>query len=246
MNTIREFSVIIPTYREAKNIPLLVERIARLQFKINEFEILLVDDNSEDNTKEIVERLNVYHPWLKLIIRYDNRSWHESILQGIQAVKFPILIFMDADLSHPPEIIPQMLTLIAQEKMDMVIGSRYIKGGCINKTWPFYRRIISQLATLVIQPLLPYQIKDPLSGFIAIKKASYFLNGKLWNPIGTKLAIEIVVKSNIKNIIEIPIYFEERKFGESKLMSVKMAFNYAKQIYQLWNYKLFGYRRILR
>jgi dolichol-phosphate mannosyltransferase len=233
------FSIIVPTYQEANNIAIFVERIARLKFDKKQFEVLLVDDNSEDNTKEIVENLGVTHPWLKLIIRRGKRSWRQSILQGIQVAIFPVLIFMDADLSHPPEIIPQMLSLLIQDNVDMVIGSRHIKGGHIDKSWPFYRKIISQLAKLVIQPLLPSQIKDPLSGFIAIKKISYSLNGKLWNPIGTKLALEIIVKSNIKNIIEIPICFEQRKYGQSKLMTMKMAFKYATQVYRLWAYKLF-------
>ena len=235
------FSIIIPTYQEAKNIPLLVEKMASLPF-INKkpFELLLVDDNSEDGTKEVVEQLAHHHPWLNLIVHRDQRSWSKSILLGIQAAKFPILVFMDADLSHPPEMIPRMLTLITEKNIDMVIGSRYMKGGRIDKSWPIYRKMISRLATLVIHPLLPSNIKDPLSGFIAIKKQSYSLNGNLWNPIGTKLALEIIIKSNIKNIIEIPIHFEQRKYGESKLMNTKMAINYAKQIQQLWLYKLVG------
>jgi dolichol-phosphate mannosyltransferase len=240
------FSIIVPTYREEKNITTLVERIAKLKLAVNQFEVLLVDDNSEDNTKNIVESLKAKYPWLKLIIRRDKRSWHKSILQGIQAATFPILIFMDADLSHPPEIIPQMLALLEQGHVDMVIGSRHITGGSIDKSWPLYRKIISRLATLVIQPLLPSTIKDPLSGFIAIKKTCYSVNGELWNPIGTKLALEIMVKSHVKNIIEIPICFEQRKQGESKLMTLKMALNYYKQIQQLWSYKLFGTKWILK
>lgn len=239
----KPFSIIIPTYREADNITPLVQRIAKLKFNQNQFEVLLVDDNSEDNTKEMVEQLSITCPWLKLMTHPGKRSWHQSILQGIQSATFPTLIFMDADLSHPPEIIPQMITSLTEDKVEMVIGSRHIEGGCIDKSWPIYRKIISRLATLVVQPLLPTNIKDPLSGFIAINKKSYSLNGKLWNPIGSKLALEIIVKSNIKNIIEIPICFEQRKFGESKLMTIKMAFNYAKQVFLLWYYKFFVCKR---
>lgn len=234
-------SIIIPTYQEANNIPILVERIAKLQLEPNSFEVLLVDDNSEDGTQEIVERLRDQYSWLKLIIRRNNRSWARSILQGIHSAQFSLLVFMDADLSHPPEVIPEMLSQLTQTNTDMVIGSRYINGGSIDKSWPFYRKLVSRLATLVIRPLLPEKIKDPLSGFIAIRKESHSLNGNLWNPIGTKLALEIIVKSGIKKIVEIPICFEQRKYGESKLMTMKMALNYARQIQQLWSFKLLGY-----
>lgn len=233
-------SIIIPTYQEAGNIPALAERIADAKLNHYQLEVLLIDDNSQDGTLEIVERLRVKYPWLKLVVRRENRSWDKSILHGIKIAKFPMLVFMDADLSHPPEVIPQMISLLQQTTTGMVIGSRYTSGGSIDKSWPFYRKIVSRLATLIIQPLLPAKIKDPLSGFIAIRKEIYFLNGNLWSPIGTKLALEIIVKSRIKNVVEIPICFDQRKHGESKLLTMKMALSYAKQIQQLWSYKLLG------
>lgn len=231
-------SIIVPTYQEVKNIPFLLHKIAALHLTNAPFEVLLVDDNSEDGTKEAVEALRSDYPWLRLIIRKNNRSWSQSILQGIQAAQFPLLVFMDADLSHPPEVIPDMLTILNQGEADLVIGSRHIAGGRIDKTWPSYRKMISCLATLVIQPLLPIKIKDPLSGFLAIRKSCYANKGHTWNPIGTKLALEMIVKSNISKIREIPIYFEQRKYGESKLVSSRMAINYLKQICQLWQYKI--------
>lgn len=240
-NSNNGLSIIIPTYQEADNITLLVQRIADLKLQTPAFEVLLVDDNSEDGTQEIVQRLSIHHPWLKLITRREsNRSWAKSILHGIHCAQFSTLIFMDADLSHPPEIIPEMLRLLSQKNVDMVIGSRHTQGGSIDKTWPFYRKLVSQLATLAIKPLLPGKIKDPLSGFIAIKKEIYSINGHLYNPIGTKLALEIIVKSRIKNIVEVPICFEQRKYGESKLMTMNMARNYVKQIQQLWKFKILG------
>lgn len=234
-------SIIIPTYQEANNIPLLVDRIANLELNFHSLEVLLVDDNSEDGSQEIVQSLSISHPWLKLITRRDNhRSWAKSILHGIHAAQFPILVFMDADLSHPPETIPEMLRLLTQTNTDLVIGSRHTEGGSTDKAWPLYRKLVSRLATLAIKPLLPKKIKDPLSGFIAIKKQTLSINGHLYNPIGTKLALEIIVKSKIKNIVEVPICFEQRKHGESKLMTMKMALNYARQIQQLWKFKLLG------
>jgi dolichol-phosphate mannosyltransferase len=232
------FSIIIPVYQEAKNIPLLVKRLAAIDFPSTSFETILVDDNSQDRSLEIVNELKLQYPWLKLIVRKQERSWSKSILQGIQEAQYSNLVFMDADLSHPPENIPQMLALLAQAQTDLVIGSRHINGGRVDEKWPFYRKLISRAATWVIKPLLPCKISDPLSGFIAFRKKAYAINGNLWNPIGTKLGLEVIVKSKARNIVEIPIYFEERKFGESKLLNWKSAINYAKQVQQLWGFKL--------
>jgi dolichol-phosphate mannosyltransferase len=236
------FSIIIPTYLEANNLPLLIKRISELGFDETNFEVIVVDDNSSDGTADRVTELSQTHPWLKLILRRDARSWSKSVLAGIQIAKFPILIFMDADLSHPPETIIPMLAALKKPNIEMVIGSRYMRGGSIDKKWPFYRNLISRMATWIIRPLLPSKIKDPLSGFIAVRKPSDILNEKLWNPIGTKLGLEIIVKSHLKNIIEIPIYFGQRQFGESKLMNMKSVLRYLEQIRQLWLYKLLGHK----
>ena len=233
------FTIIIPTYQEAKNIPALVARIAALQFPPESFEVYLMDDDSQDGIVEVVQQLKQQYPWLKLIVRQHDRSWANSVLQGIKLARFSNLIFMDADLSHPPENIPDMLALLNKPNVDMVIGSRYMQGGGVDDKWPLYRRAISRLATMIIRPLLPGPIKDPLSGYLAIKRERYAMNGESWKPIGTKIGLEIIVKSYIKNIIEIPIYFSQRQYGESKLMSMKIARSFVKQIASLWGYKLF-------
>jgi len=233
------FSIIIPVLKEAGNIPRLLKRISRIQFEDGNFEVILIDDNSQDGTVELVSYLKIQYSWLKLIVRQEDRSWAKSVLEGVRCALYPLLIFMDADLSHPPEKIPQMLALLKQPDVDMVIGSRYVQQGGIDKKWPFYRSVISRLAAGVIKPLLPSSIKDPLSGFIAIKKENHAVNGHAWNPIGAKMGLEILVKSPIKNIVEIPIYFEQRKQGSSKLLNMKMALLYLKQVNRLWTYKLF-------
>ena len=105
-------------------------------------------------------------------------------------------------------------------------------GGQIDDQWPWYRQLISRVATWVIRPLLPCVIHDPLSGYLAIKKTLAEESGQKWHPIGSKLGLEIIVKSRVKNIREVPIYFRERHAGKSKLMGSRMAWLYAKQVAQ--------------
>lgn len=232
------FSIIIPTYREVKNLPALITRLASALTNHAPFELILMDDNSQDGTTELIASLAPTHPWLRLIQHQGERSWAGSVLQGIQAATYPLLVFMDADLSHPPEMIPAMLLALQQTPTELVIGSRYMKGGSIDKKWPLYRQLISRLSTLVIKPLLPVKINDPLSGFIATQKRFYTSHGQTWNPIGTKLALEMIIKSHLKHIQEIPIHFAEREHGESKLLNKKVMLNYLTQVKQLWQYKL--------
>lgn len=237
-NPVDGFSVIIPTYREVKNLTALISRLHSALAMHPTFEVILVDDDSQDGTTPLVASLQQTRPWLRLIQRSGERSWAKAILDGIQASHYPQLIFMDADLSHPPEMIPAMLHELKQDSTEIVIGSRYMEGGSIDKKWPLYRQLISRLSTLIIKPLLPVKINDPLSGFIATRKMFYTTHGKKWNPIGTKLALEIIIKSHLKNIKEIPIHFAEREHGESKLLNRKIMFNYLNQVIELWQFKL--------
>src|SRR5690242_20643081 len=95
----QNFSIIVPTFHEAKNIPELTKRIAGVNFGSRAFEVILVDDKSNDGIEEVLQHLQIQHPWLRLIVRKDKRGLSESILEGFKAAKYPILITLDADLS---------------------------------------------------------------------------------------------------------------------------------------------------
>lgn len=229
-----EFSIIIPTYQEAKNLPELTERISALPL-LQSFEVIIVDDNSQDGTIETIAQLQSHYPWLHLITQRDTRSLSKAVMTGIEHSRYPVIIIMDADLSHPPEKIPDMLTALSQSDVDIVVGSRYIKGGSVDDSWPLSRRLISRCSALLAGIIVP--IRDPLSGFIAVKKTTCFTQAKL-EPIGWKIGLEIMVKSGSRKIREVPIHFAERKKGISKL-NLKEAFNYFRHLRRLIAYKFF-------
>lgn len=167
-------SLIIPTYNERENLPILLKELFFL-FKKHRIpaEVIIVDDNSPDHTANLVEELKKKYPSLHLIRRPGKLGLSSAVLTGFQKAKGELLGVMDADLSHPPEALPrlyQAITTIIPEKSrppDFVIGSRYTKGGKI-LGWPLYRKIISQGATLLARPFT--KAKDPMSGLFIIRK----------------------------------------------------------------------------
>jgi len=231
------FTIVVPTYHEAKNIKPLIKRISHVDFGNRCFEVLLIDDNSQDGTIEIVNSLTSQYPWLRLIVRNQERNLSESVIEGFNNANYPIIITMDADLSHPPEKIPEMLAMLAEPNVDIVIGSRYVKGGSTDKRWPFIRKITSLLAALVTRTLFLTPIKDPLSGFLGIRKKT-FTSGDLLKPIGWKIGLEIMIKCRCQHIREIPIHFSRRCHGASKL-NFKILFNYLQHIVRLVCYRVF-------
>lgn len=237
IETMEGFSIIIPTYYEANNLSNLAKRIAQVDFGQRNFEVILVDDNSQDNTPAVVKLLTAQYPWLKLMIRHGKkRNLSQSIIDGYHAAQYPILITMDADLSHPPEKIPDMLAILTDPTVDAVIGSRYVPGGSTDKSWPITRVFTSKFAALIAQLFLFIRVKDPLSGFLAIRKQTLLTGGPL-TPIGWKIGLEIIIKCHCDTIREIPIHFAQRQQGTSKL-TAKISFDYLRHIAHLVWHKM--------
>jgi dolichol-phosphate mannosyltransferase len=235
-NKLENFSIIVPTYQEAKNIPELVAQIARVDFGQRQFELILADDNSQDGTAEIVKGLRKNYPWLKLLTRSKPKNLSQAILDGFDMAIHPIVITLDADLSHPPEKIPEMLEILSDPSVDAVIGSRYVKNGSTDPSWPFIRILSSKFAAYVAQVFLFTKIKDPLSGYLAIRKKT-LQKGAPFNPIGWKIGLEIIIKCHCKNVREIPIHFSQRRHGSSKL-TFKISFDYLRHVVHLMWYKI--------
>jgi dolichol-phosphate mannosyltransferase len=200
-------SLVVPTYNERANLRELVERISALG--ILELEIIVVDDDSKDGTGELAETLAESYP-VRLVRRGGKFGLSSAIMDGIASSRGDIVGFMDADLQHPPEKIPPMID--ALKDSDIVIGSRYSPGGGISD-WPFHRRLVSALASAIARPVT--RVSDPMSGFMFFKKP--VIENIDLDTRGFKIGFEILTKGRYQKIIEIPITFNPRKSGTSKL-----------------------------
>jgi len=220
-----KISLIIPTYNEAKNIKEII-REAKTYLQDFEHEIIVVDDNSPDKTSLIALNEDVI-----VINRYNKKGLSSAILEGFEHSNGDIIGVIDADLSHPPNKLPELIRAV--NKCDLVIGSRLVEGGKVEE-WTLIRRTISYIARLLAKPLTP--VKDIMSGFFFIKKS--VIQGVDITPRGYKLLLDIIIKGNYQSYKEIPITFRNRKLGQSKL-NLKIQLEYLKQLISLYKYKWF-------
>jgi dolichol-phosphate mannosyltransferase len=140
---------------------------------------------------------------------------------------------MDADLSHPPEAIPRMVDSLGESGVDFVIGSRYVAGASTDERWGLLRWINSKVATALAKPFT--SVNDPMAGFFTLRRTVYEQAAPL-NPLGYKIALELIVKCRCSGIREIPIHFAQRRFGKSKL-SFTEQLNYLLHLKRLMEFK---------
>jgi dolichol-phosphate mannosyltransferase len=229
-------SVIVPTYREAENLPVLVPRIAAALRQAGlTGEILIIDDNSPDATAQVCARLAEEHP-VRLAVRTEERGLSSAVLHGMSLARGDVLVVMDADLSHPPEQVPDLVNALGEEGVDFVIGSRYVAGGKTAEGWGLLRWLNSKGATLLARPLTA--AADPMAGFFALRRATLEAAASL-DPVGYKIGLELIVKCGCKKVREVPIAFANRLHGESKL-SLKEQVNYLRHLKRLYEFK-YGY-----
>ena len=224
----KAISVIIPTYNEKDNIAMLLEKLHSVLFSYN-YEIIFIDDNSRDGTAEFASDLARKYP-VKVIIRKNKRGLASAVVDGLTYVNNEIIVVMDADLQHPPAIIPALLRGL-EDGADIVIASRYVKGGAC-QGWGRTRKIMSKGAIFLAHLSLPSigHVSDPVSGFFVLNR--HVIDRAVLKPIGFKILLEILIEGQFQRIAEVPYTFRDRSGGESKL-GARQQMDYLKHIYSL-------------
>jgi len=225
-------SIIIPTYNERDNIIALVKRIDHALSNYD-YEIVFIDDNSSDGTAELAAALSPEYP-VKVIVRKNKRGLASAVVDGLRYVESEVIGVMDADLQHPPEVIPHLVRELGSGA-NIAIASRYVKGGGC-QGWGLTRRIISRGAIFLVHLLLPStrKVRDPVSGFFMLNRR-VVANANL-KPTGYKILLEILMEGEFQNVAEVGYIFTTRSSGESKL-NARQQIDYLKHIYSLMRRK---------
>lgn len=232
-------TVVTPTYNEAENLPKLVSALFSLPLDLR---LLVVDDNSPDGTGRLAEELSKKHGGkIETLHRPGKMGLRSAYLNGFQKIfdsDSQAVVQMDADLSHNPAALVEMIKLL--ETNDIVLGSRYIRGGSVDEKWSPWRKGLSAFGNFYARTILGLPLRDVTTGYrmwrIETLKQMPFEHIQA---TGYIFLVEMVYLAHCLEfkIGEVPIYFADRKFGKSK-MSLKIQIEAALRIWQvLWNYR---------
>ncbi len=228
--------IVIPTYNEADNIEAITAELLALSEIRCEHHILIVDDDSPDGTGEIADRLAERNPGrVSVIHRRGEPGLGRAYIEGFRralAMGADVIVQMDADFSHSPSYIPAFLDILENDpSVDVVVGSRYVEGGELDAHWSWWRRFLSWWANAVYTRLiLGLEVKDGTAGFKAWRRRALegigleriHSNGYVFQVEMAYVAERLGYK-----VIEVPIYFEDRRIGRSKMtvpVKVEAAF----------------------
>ena len=235
-----QVSIIVPTYNESQNIISILKSIRENIPKGIWAETIVVDDNSPDGTGRLVDDyIGSLRKFAEDTVNVIHRKARQgglasAILNGIQNARADTIVVMDSDFSHPPQVIPRLLDALRQYQCDLVVASRYVRGGK-TRGWTLKRKMISKGAAMIAKLGLRVTTTDPMSGFFAFKRN--IINGLSFDALGYKFLLELLVKAN-KNITirEIPYTFENRRLGASKLDAsiYKTSTEYLRAVWKLY------------
>jgi dolichol-phosphate mannosyltransferase len=215
MKTPQRFALVVPTLNEAGNIRTLLDRaVPALGKQSLHWEVLVVDDESVDNTADIVREYGRTNSRVRLAVRQGQRGLAGAVTYGWTQTDADLLGVIDADLQHPPELLPELLREIVGG-VDIAIASRYIRPHSMDG-WNPVRRLISRASSLASKTVQNPKLKvaDPMSGFFVVRREC--IDEIDFQPTGFKLLLEILAKGRIRSVKEIPYKFELRQHGKSK------------------------------
>jgi dolichol-phosphate mannosyltransferase len=219
-----ELSVIVPCLNERDNIRPLVERLRGLLSHVA-WEVIFVDDDSVDGTRDEVKRLAEQDGRVRLLHRIGKRGLSSACIEGVQASTARYVAVMDADLQHDESLLPRMFQALKEEQLDLVVGSRYVDGGGVGE-WDSKRIGISSFATRLGQLILKVKIADPMSGFFMMRRDAFDGAVRRLSAMGFKILLDLLASSpKSLRLKELPYQFRPRVAGESKL-DAQVAWEY--------------------
>jgi dolichol-phosphate mannosyltransferase len=228
-------SLVLPTVNERKCLELLHDRID-VALRPYRHEVIVVDDSSPDGTADVVRSLARTGSY-ELLSRPRRGGLSSAVLAGCQAARGWIVAVMDADGSHPPERLPNLIEPIKAGRAEFALGSRRVRGGDDEGLAPL-RWLTSWIATLAARPLTP--VHDPMSGFFAVRRD--VLTRAPLKPTGFKVGLEVLAKCHPWPVVEVPFHFSQRLAGESKLGPAAIA-SYGLHLMRLYQWRFFDSRR---
>ncbi len=229
--------MVLPTFNEAENLPVLVNKILSLEGQ--DISLLIVDDNSPDGTGEIADRLSEEHPESVHVMHRQGKQGlasayiqgfkHALTIDGIEAIGM-----MDSDFSHDPAKLPEMIA--AMEDADLVIGSRYVEGGSVDQEWPAWRKFLSAFGNFYARTILNLKTQDVTTGYRLWRREkmlSFPLDAVL--STGYIFLVEMAYLATRLGfrIVEVPIYFADRKVGDFQDEYLRIQLEAAFRVWQV-------------
>ena len=208
-------SVIIPTYNEADNIGELIDRLTGALADIDH-EIIVVDDDSPDETWRVARIRADEDPRLKVVRRLSERGLSSAVLAGMAVAEGRVLGVIDADLQHDEAALPEMATIVLGREADICVGTRSGEEGSYGD-WSRRRRLASWVAATMAKLLLPVRTSDPMSGYFVVSREAYEQIGADINPRGFKILLEFLARGRDLRVTEVGYRFRNRTRGVTKL-----------------------------
>ncbi|MBN2045769.1 MAG: polyprenol monophosphomannose synthase [Anaerolineales bacterium] len=228
--------IVLPTFNEAENLPLLVDQILSLNGQ--DISLLVVDDSSPDGTGRIADRLSEEHPGKVFVMhRKGKQGLASAYIQGfkraLQIDEVEAIGMMDSDFSHDPAVLPEMIA--ALQGADLVIGSRYVEGGSVDEVWPAWRKFLSAFGNFYARTILNLDTQDVTTGYRLWRKEkmqTFPLDAVLSTGYIFLVEMAFLATRLGFRIVEVPIYFADRKLGESK-MNLRIQLEAAYRVWQV-------------
>ena len=211
-----ELAIVIPTYNERENVPLLLSLLDKALAGIR-YEVIFVDDDSPDGTSPLVRTLSAQDPRVRLLRRIHRRGLSSACLEGMLATSAPYIAVMDADLQHDETRLPTMLAELRANNLDIVVASRYIPGGSLGE-FSRRRQILSALGRKLSASISHCDLQDPMSGFFLLNARFLDEVVRSVSGLGFKILLDLIASSRRPvRLAEIPYQFRQRAHGASKL-----------------------------